>query len=129
MIKGDVGIMKRLVVGIALVLLLMPACQSKNNYLTGESQHWSGKMKVEEVDSSEQINFALKFKGEEEPDQGKVSFSVDYYAGKIGRVDVSGDEDESSNGSECRECLSYPEDDKITVFIKWGDKAEQFDLK
>jgi hypothetical protein len=115
---------------LIVFLLLLTACSSKSFTFTGETEHWSAELKVNQSSDFEKQDFLLKYKGEDVDSVGEIAYKVESVGG-FGRSGVTLEE----NGSIRHVDEANPTNAKVTehtkvkVTVEWNGNTETFKLQ
>ncbi|WP_316572066.1 hypothetical protein [Neobacillus sp. YIM B06451] len=126
--------MKKLLVLLTFLVILLSACQSKTLYFNGESENWTGKVRVIQTGDTQEQNFTLKYEGENLKNvTGKlIEYRIEESTGiseGTGPLSKGGVLKSNDFGDVCSGCAFVQEDSVFTITVKWDEKRESIKLK
>lgn len=115
-----------------LIIFIFSACSSSKIFsFTGESEHWSAKLKVTQANDFEKQEFILEYKGKDVKSIGEMTYKVETNAGGFGGTGVSLDKNgilenvQEANPSNAK----VIEESDIDVIVEWNNHTEEIKLK
>ncbi|MDI2589161.1 hypothetical protein OR571_19175 [Psychrobacillus sp. NEAU-3TGS] len=119
---------------VFLILLLLFACQAKENDLifSGEGENWSSKVTVSQTDGDESYKFQINYKEYSKQDIPNFSYNVEAKNGGV--IDFS--ENNVSLDNEGLYQSDFPISnsastsikDELVIKVEWDGKSEEFTL-
>ena len=109
--------------------MLLTACGTKVLNFSGESDHWSAKLKVSQTDDRQEEDFTLHYLGDDTESVGEFSYAVESVGSSSGNGATLNENGVLTSGGFCGGCAFTSEHTEIIVTTEWNDQTETFQLE
>jgi len=125
---GKITLSKQFIVLFGFILL-MTACGTNVLNFSGESDHWSAKLKVSQTDDRQEEDFTLHYLGDDTESVGEFSYVVESVGSFSGNGATLNENGVLTSGGSCGGCAFTSEHTEIIVTIEWNGETETFQLE